>query len=139
MGRAEDIFEKLKKEGESAIDEFIAARQSEELYLDFKRSANDGRKKILHDRDLNNLAKAISGFGNSEGGVIVWGLTLPPMSMELTWPGQKSPSKTLPGFRACSNLVFPVEPCHLIRTYRTVALSRVAAMALLPCLFPRAA
>jgi hypothetical protein len=73
-GRAEDIFEKLKAEGEAAIDEFIALRQSEELYLDFKRSANDGREKCLHNTDLNNLGKAISGFGNSEGGVIVWGI-----------------------------------------------------------------
>jgi len=74
MGRAEDIFQKLKGEGEAAIDEFILIRQSEELFLDFKRSADDGKGKRLHDRDLNNLAKAISGFGNSEGGVIIWGV-----------------------------------------------------------------
>jgi hypothetical protein len=74
MGRAEDIFQKLKSEGEAAIDEFIMIRQSEELFLDFKRSADDGKGKRLHDNDLNNLAKAISGFGNSEGGVIIWGV-----------------------------------------------------------------
>ena len=75
MGRAEEIFEKLKREGEAAIDEFIVARQSEELYLDFKRSADNGRgPRVLHENDRNNLAKAISGFGNSEGGVVVWGV-----------------------------------------------------------------
>lgn len=75
MGRAEEIFEKLKREGEAAIDEFIIARQSEELYLDFKRSADNGRgPRVLHENDRNNLAKAISGFGNSEGGVVVWGV-----------------------------------------------------------------
>jgi predicted HTH transcriptional regulator len=28
----------------------------------------------LHDRDRGNLRKAISGFANSEGGVVVWGI-----------------------------------------------------------------
>jgi len=78
MGRAEEIFQKLKREGGAAIDEFILIRQSEGLFLDFKRSADDGKGKRLHDRDLNNLAKAISGFGNSEGGVIIWGVDASP-------------------------------------------------------------
>lgn len=74
MERAEDIFLRIKKKGEKAIDEFIATRQSEELFLDFKRSANNGDGLRLHPNDRNNLAKAISGFGNSEGGVIIWGI-----------------------------------------------------------------
>ena len=75
MGRAEEIFDRIKNNGESAIDEFILNRQSEELYLDFKRSADNGRgQRVLHSTDRDNLAKAISGFGNSEGGVIVWGV-----------------------------------------------------------------
>ena len=74
MGRAEDLFERLSEEGEKAIDELILDRQSEELFLDFKRSADNGSGSKLHDNDRANLAKAISGFGNSEGGVIVWGV-----------------------------------------------------------------
>src|SRR5579871_4078524 len=74
MSRAEDIFERLQKDGEKAIDEFIMTQQSEEMFLDFKRSANNGDGTVLSDKDRNNLAKAISGFGNSEGGVIVWGI-----------------------------------------------------------------
>jgi Putative DNA-binding domain len=75
MGRAEEIFQKLRTGSESAIDEFILTRQAEELYLDFKRSADNGRgPRVLHANDRDNLAKAISGFGNSEGGVIVWGV-----------------------------------------------------------------
>lgn len=74
MGRAEDLYEKLKLEGEKAIDEFILIRQVEHLCLDFKRSADNGNgPKVLHQNDRNHLAKAISGFGNSEGGVIIWG------------------------------------------------------------------
>jgi hypothetical protein len=54
MGRVEDIFEKIKREGESAIDEFILVRQAEELYLDFKRSADDGKgPRVLHQFTLH--------------------------------------------------------------------------------------
>ncbi|MBU1323573.1 MAG: ATP-binding protein [Elusimicrobia bacterium] len=74
MGRAEDIFDKIKKDGQKAIDEFILTRKSEDLFLDFKRSADQGSGRVLHQNDRNNLAKAISGFGNSEGGVVVWGI-----------------------------------------------------------------
>ena len=74
MGRAEDLFKRLSDGGETEIDRLIVDRQSEELFLDFKRSADDGRGNRLHDNDRTNLAKAISGFGNSEGGVIVWGV-----------------------------------------------------------------
>jgi hypothetical protein len=74
MGRAEDIFERIKTQGQVAIDEFLATRQVEEFYLDFKRSADSGVGLYLHQNDRKNFAKAISGFGNSEGGVIVWGI-----------------------------------------------------------------
>jgi hypothetical protein len=74
MGRAEDLFERISVGGEAAIDQMIGDRQSEELFLDFKRSADHGAGTRLHVNDRNNLAKAISGFGNSEGGVIVWGV-----------------------------------------------------------------
>jgi hypothetical protein len=74
MERAEDLFNRIVRDGEAAIDAFILDRQSEELFLDFKRSADDGKGTKLHERDRQNLAKAISGFGNSEGGIIVWGV-----------------------------------------------------------------
>ncbi len=74
MGRAEDIFADLRARGEATIDDLIAARQVEELFLDFKRSADSGSGSKLHQNDRANLAKAISGFGNSEGGVVIWGV-----------------------------------------------------------------
>ncbi len=76
MGRAADIFKKLVSKGEQAIDEFIYDRQTEELFLDFKRANSDGNYNYnsLHKDDRKNLSKAISGFGNSEGGVLVWGV-----------------------------------------------------------------
>ncbi len=74
QGRAEEIFFNIEKDGEKAIDDFIINRQSEELFLDFKRSINDGDGKYIDQRDREILARCISGFGNSEGGVIVWGV-----------------------------------------------------------------
>ena len=74
MARAEDIFTQIKTGGLSAIQEFIVTRESEELFLDFKRSSDCGSGKRISQNDRNNLSKAISGFGNSEGGVVVWGV-----------------------------------------------------------------
>jgi len=74
MGRAEDLFGRLEKDGERAIDDLVSEQQFEELFLDFKRSADGGRGTKLHQNDRLNLAKAISGFGNSEGGVVIWGV-----------------------------------------------------------------
>ena len=74
MGRAEELFHSIQSDGIAAIEQFITERRSEELFLDFKRSADDGNLKNLHVNDLNNYGRAISGFGNSSGGVIVWGI-----------------------------------------------------------------
>ena len=75
MSRAEDIFEKLIYFGEDALDEFIRERQTEELFLDFKQANSTGKHGwALSSDDRRNLAKCISGFGNSEGGVVVWGV-----------------------------------------------------------------
>lgn len=75
MSRAEDIFQKLIYFGEDAIDDYIVNLQSEELFLDFKRADSAGKNgNSLHKDDRRNLAKCISGFGNSEGGVVIWGV-----------------------------------------------------------------
>ena len=74
MDRAEEIYKRIGDEGIKAIDDFIDDRASEELFLDFKRSSDNGGGRRLSQTDRNNLAKAISGFGNSEGGVIIWGV-----------------------------------------------------------------
>ena len=74
MGRAEDILKLILQNGDSEITRLIDTRKSEELFLDFKKSADDGKNPHLHDHDRQHLKKAISGFGNSEGGIVVWGV-----------------------------------------------------------------
>jgi len=44
------------------------------LFLDYKCAEDAERERKLGERDHNNLAKAITGFGNLEGGVIIWGV-----------------------------------------------------------------
>lgn len=73
-GRAKDLFDQFMRGGEEAIDGFIAEQISEEFFIDYKRSANDGNEAKLHQTDRENFARAIAGFANSEGGVIVWGV-----------------------------------------------------------------
>lgn len=74
IGRAAEIFNRLESDGRAALDAFFAERKAEELFLDFKRSADNGDGERLHETDRKNLARALSGFANSEGGVIVWGV-----------------------------------------------------------------
>lgn len=59
MGRAEDIFEKIRHGNVDAIDDLILQRQSEDLFLDFKRSADNGAGTKLHDNDRKNLSKSL--------------------------------------------------------------------------------
>jgi Putative DNA-binding domain len=74
MGRAEDLFLRIKHAGTAEIDRMIADEVVEELFLDYKRAATVDPFKKLDLSDRKNLAKAIAGFANSEGGVIVWGV-----------------------------------------------------------------
>lgn len=73
-GRAKDLFERIVKNGVTAIEELIEVAASENLFLDFKRSADNGTGTKLHLNDRRNLGKAVSGFGNSSGGIVVWGV-----------------------------------------------------------------
>jgi Putative DNA-binding domain len=74
MSRARDLYDRLVAGGEPEVLSFIDQRITEELFLEYKQSADSGQGRTLHDNDRKNLAKAISGFGNSEGGVIIWGV-----------------------------------------------------------------
>lgn len=70
---------------------FINQPVTEELFLDYKQSADNGQGRTLDQTDRNNLAKAISGFGNSEGGVIIWGVRCKPDSIRGDVPDKPVP------------------------------------------------
>jgi hypothetical protein len=74
MQRAEQLFERIRAGQAGEIENMVSNPVVEELFLDYKRAATVLPSNKLHDDDRKNLAKAISGFGNSEGGLIVWGV-----------------------------------------------------------------
>lgn len=78
MARAEELYKRISDAGIDEINSLIRDSVSEELFLDYKRSANNGDSRTLHNSDKSNFSKAISGFGNSEGGVIIWGVQCSP-------------------------------------------------------------
>src|SRR5262245_7526430 len=68
MGVANDIFDRLLdfEKANHLLGEL------ENHHLDFKE-ASDPAGGVSRD-DQKNYAKAVSGFGNEDGGVIVWGI-----------------------------------------------------------------
>ena len=74
MGRAEDLFLRIKHRGADEISRMIREQIVEELFLDYKRAATVAPFGKLDSSDRKNLSKAIAGFANSEGGIIVWGV-----------------------------------------------------------------
>lgn len=80
MDSAKELFEKLRsfkgaKSPQQALLEYCThiLGSIERLHVDFKEK-HDRRDANLADDDRKNLAKAVSGFGNSSGGVLVWGI-----------------------------------------------------------------
>lgn len=72
--RAHELFQRLESQGADYVQTLVSAQKSEELFLDYKKIATKDDARSLHDSDRSNLRKALSGFANSEGGVILWGL-----------------------------------------------------------------
>lgn len=64
----ENLFHSLSLE---TIEDFVTFGREESLHLDFKLLKD---ASFASTDDKRNLAKALSGFGNSGGGVIVWGV-----------------------------------------------------------------
>jgi hypothetical protein len=72
MEAAKTIFDALRTYGIDEINRFVVEKEQETLLLDFKEAQN-GRAP-MGDGDRQTLGKALSGFANSEGGCIVWGI-----------------------------------------------------------------
>lgn len=68
MNPVEQLFESIDK---TTIHRFVAERRQEDICLDFKtiQHADD-----LVKEDRKCFARAVAGFANSSGGVIVWGV-----------------------------------------------------------------
>lgn len=68
----------LLARGEAAIDDLIADQAAETLQFECKSKSDPSTPKCNND-DKRNLGKALSGFANSMGGTIVFGIDARPI------------------------------------------------------------
>ena len=68
---ARRLWDELLAGGWPLLEKWKAERQPETLHLDFKRANFIGSK--IHDDDLKNLSRSMSAFGNTEGGITLFG------------------------------------------------------------------
>lgn len=66
------LYEQLRTGGIQKLHRMVVEGTQESLHLDFKTLKNN--QAPMTREDQQTLAEAISGFGNSDGGVIVWGI-----------------------------------------------------------------
>jgi len=71
-GVAERIAAQFEDGGWRFVEELPSASVFETLHVDFKQP--EGADGQLRRRDRQQLSRALSGFANSDGGVIVWGV-----------------------------------------------------------------
>lgn len=72
----ENLIKELKQNGINAIENLLSNKEVEQYFVDFKTTQWEDYtgKKTLAPDDRKNIEKAISGFGNSEGGLLIWGI-----------------------------------------------------------------
>jgi hypothetical protein len=58
---------------EDDLKRMITDHVKEDLYLEFKQK-HDRRHALLEDDDKFNFSRALSGFANSDGGILIWGV-----------------------------------------------------------------
>jgi hypothetical protein len=66
------VFAEILAAGWIGVSDWPKQNKEETLHLEFKRQAE--LSSPYNDQDRGNLAKAISGFANVEGGVVVFGV-----------------------------------------------------------------
>ncbi len=75
MNNAEEIFESIRIKGYEGINAYVTSPgMIEDSHLEFKEKSNP-KNANLSDDDQTNYSKALSGFANSDGGVLIWGIT----------------------------------------------------------------
>src|SRR3954451_9691294 len=67
------LSDRLRTGGVDKLHELLAAKQEETLWLDFKGKDFPDRPGLT-DADKKNLGKTLSGFSNSDGRLLIWGV-----------------------------------------------------------------
>ena len=73
---AYSMLEILKHRGIEELNQWVRDGVREDLHLDFKRKSKSS-SPVLSDDDKRNFARALSGFANSDSGLVIWGIGAP--------------------------------------------------------------
>lgn len=65
------LLEKFERMDKASIATLVDEKRDEDLYFEFKTVNSSD---LSNSDDRKNLAKALSGFANSAGGLIIWGV-----------------------------------------------------------------
>lgn len=91
------ILNKIEKEKESGL-ELIIAEEVECYFLDYKEITEDFTNKTSLGNYWNSLSKAISGFGNGLGGILIFGIQDKPVKKLVPFAGFKNFEKVVNEF-----------------------------------------
>ncbi|HKZ79135.1 MAG TPA: ATP-binding protein [Anaerolineales bacterium] len=87
----EEFYESLSIQ---VIEDFLRDGKEEDLHLEFKTVSDNPFNK----EDRKNFAKALSGFGNSAGGVVIWGIDARRNAEGIDSASEKRPIRPLAKF-----------------------------------------
>ena len=73
---SEDLFARFRTGGIKTLNSILREKFREDLYLDYKRKSRPSTPTPGED-DMRNFSKALSGFANSDGGLLIWGVDAP--------------------------------------------------------------
>lgn len=95
---SETLFETIVSNGVVFISDAVTDKLVENYYLDFKTTeiSDYSGKNKLQNSDKKNYAKGISAFGNSDGGVILWGVATG--ESDADFASEKKPIKNVSNF-----------------------------------------
>lgn len=80
------------------IERFIIDGQEENLNIEFKTVVHPNYNQQNKDDDKKNISKTLSGFANSNGGIIVWGIKAKENSKKQDIATEKKPINELTKF-----------------------------------------
>jgi hypothetical protein len=100
---ADELFQQIVKDGWNGLEEWKAAKHPEAYQLEFKGRGYKSTTKQLDDFDRANIGKAVSGFANSEGGVLVIGVVTTKDKDGVDRVSSLDPSTSLAGYTEAIN------------------------------------
>lgn len=99
MNAAQQMFENLDL---ARVNQLIAERTTESLHLDYISTKGWGPDGTFRKE---NIAKPISGFSNSDGGVLLYGLSSAKDSRQRDYPTAIDPPPSKPGLKDAIRMV----------------------------------